>query len=190
MSLLFESKALKYNAPEFIPAVIATCSRLGIEPNWLMLIMDNESGFRPAIVNPTGGATGLIQFMPDTAKDLGTTTAKLKEMTGVQQLYYVEKYYSKLIRQLGAARSALDLYVMTFYPYALKKSDTYVIGSEVGRAAIIAKQNPGFDVRKVGQITKSDMRAYLLKRYKDSAAIAAIYGTDKKKVSLPGSQAL
>lgn len=43
---------------------------------------------------PGSGAIGLIQFMPSTAKGLGTSTSALKQMTAVDQLAYVEKYFA------------------------------------------------------------------------------------------------
>lgn len=49
--------------------------------------------FRANTVNRASGATGLIQFMPSTAKQLGTTTDKLAAMTEVDQLDYVAKYF-------------------------------------------------------------------------------------------------
>ena len=39
-----------------------------------------------------GSATGLIQFMPATAAELGTSTAALAAMTEIKQLDFVEKY--------------------------------------------------------------------------------------------------
>lgn len=66
--------------PDFCKAVIATCKNLGIpDPSYLMACIAFETGetFSPAIKNSAGsGAVGLIQFMPSTAKALGTTTAR------------------------------------------------------------------------------------------------------------------
>src|SRR5215203_1006885 len=62
----------------------------------LMACMAWESGrsFDPGKKNLAGsGATGLIQFMPSTAKALGTTVAKLAAMSPVEQLNYVWKYF-------------------------------------------------------------------------------------------------
>jgi hypothetical protein len=55
--------------------VIAIAARLAMDPNHLMAIMAFETGrsFDPAVTNHAGsGATGLIQFMPATARSLGT----------------------------------------------------------------------------------------------------------------------
>ena len=55
--------------------VLEIADRLLIDPNFLMAIMSFESGatFDPNIKNAAGsGATGLIQFMPSTAKSTMT----------------------------------------------------------------------------------------------------------------------
>ena len=52
-------------------------------------VMSFETGgsFSPGQKNQAGsGATGLIQFMPNTAKGLGTTTEELSKMNRAQQI--------------------------------------------------------------------------------------------------------
>lgn len=63
-------------------------------PASLLGVMYHETGgtFSPAVTNPSSGATGLIQFMPSTAKRLGTTTALLRQMSARDQLEYVRSY--------------------------------------------------------------------------------------------------
>lgn len=56
-------------------------------------VIQLESGGKPDAVNPTSGATGLIQFMPDTAKALGTTTEELANMPVEDQVRFVVKYF-------------------------------------------------------------------------------------------------
>ena len=82
MSLLFEEKVTR-NRATFIAKVKSISAKLLIEPDWLMAVMYKESGINEKAVNPNGGATGLIQFMPTTAKSLGTTTAALRAMSNV-----------------------------------------------------------------------------------------------------------
>ena len=91
MSLIYEDKILA-NRPEFISEVKRYSKELGINPNWLMAVMEFESGLNPQAVNSVSGATGLIQFLPSTASGLGTSTWSLAMMGGVEQLYYVYKY--------------------------------------------------------------------------------------------------
>jgi hypothetical protein len=104
-----------------------------------MLVMMKESGLKHTIVNKEGGATGLIQFMPDTAKGLGTTTEALQQMSAVQQLEYVKKYYEK---KAGSFKSYDDLRLYTFFPAAMGINDpTYVFETSSLSAQTIAQQN-------------------------------------------------
>jgi AraC-like DNA-binding protein len=66
--------------------------RLKVSKADLMGIMKHESGLNPHAVNPYTGATGLIQFMPTTAKRLGTSVQELRNMSAIEQLNYVEKF--------------------------------------------------------------------------------------------------
>lgn len=127
---------------DFEKKMLDISDKLGINANWLMAVMMLESGVNPKIVNPVGGATGLIQFMPKTAIGLGTSTENLKKLNHVQQLDYVYKYFYPY---RGKLKSGEDLYLATFYPYALNKSEDYIFGSEKGNeySLKISQQNPG-----------------------------------------------
>ena len=64
----------------FKQKLVQIAADLGTNPNFLMAVMSFESGetFSPSIKNAAGsGAVGLIQFMPATAKQLGTSTQAL-----------------------------------------------------------------------------------------------------------------
>lgn len=140
--LLYEEKVTS-NRTAFIAKVIDISNKLGINPNWLMYVMNKESGINPQKVNyqPKKGdspnpairceyrATGLTQIMPSTAKGLGTSTKALYAMNNVQQLDYVYKYFK---RGTGKFLSIYHLYLFNFYPYALSQSPSYIIGSEKG----------------------------------------------------------
>lgn len=69
---------------------------IGIPAMWLVDIMAHESGFSASIQNMShgNGATGLIQFMPETARSLGTSVEELSRMNPVKQLDYVQKYFT------------------------------------------------------------------------------------------------
>ena len=82
--------------PEFLRRTEQIATKLGCKPEDLMAVMSFETGgsFDPAQRNMAGGsARGLIQFMPATARGLGTTSEALTRMTPVQQLDYVERYF-------------------------------------------------------------------------------------------------
>ena len=96
----FENKVTT-NKEAFLQKVKLIAVKLGIDPNWLMFVMNSESGLNPAAYNPNGGASGLIQFMPDTGVGLGTTTAALRQMSNVDQLDYVYKYFLSISGKNG-----------------------------------------------------------------------------------------
>lgn len=137
----------------FKSVLIEICKKLNIKPIWLLSVMFSESGLNPKAYNKNGGATGLIQFMPETAKYLGTTTKKLKLMEASEQLIYVYKYFKNYASQI---KSPADLYLVTFFPIALKKDNDFIFKTKHLTPSIIAKQNPAIDLNKNGQITKKE----------------------------------
>jgi len=154
MALLYEEK-IPMNREAFVAKVKEICAKMGINPNWLMFCMNLETAgtMSHTIVNSIG-ATGLIQFLPSTAKGLGTTTAALRQMTNVQQLDYVYKYLK------GYASRFIDftdVYSAIFYPVFIGKPDTYVVTSDS-----VARANPLFDLNKDLDISKSELKARLL----------------------------
>ena len=145
---------IKENKIEFTEKVNNISGELRIDPNWLMFVMWFESKLNPQAVNPISGATGLIQFMPNTARSLGTTTDVLKHMSNVQQLDYVFAY---LRPYKGRMRSWVDVYLAVFYPKAIGKPD-FVITPD-----IVAKQNKIFDINKDLDISVKEIETVLRK---------------------------
>lgn len=144
MAILFEDKVSK----EFVNKIKEISFSLGISTNWLMFVINYETAgtFSPSKKNPTSTATGLIQFLESTAKDLGTTTAQLSSMTAVEQLDWVYKY---LKPRKGKMVDYYTTYLAVFYPVAISKEDTYVFPSSPVRS------NPSFF--KTGS-TKADFK--------------------------------
>jgi hypothetical protein len=132
-----------------------------------MMVMWSESRLNAQAVNKQPGdtedplaraakrATGLIQFMPDTALRLGTTNKALYSMTAIDQLHYVYKYFKPWT---GKMKSYFDLYLVTFFPAAIGKPDDYVLQTGKLSASLIAKQNPFFDVNKDGKLTVGEIK--------------------------------
>jgi AraC-like DNA-binding protein len=99
--------------PDFKKKLEKIAGLLGVKSSDMMAIFKQESGVNPQARNSMSGATGLIQFMPDTARRLGTTTDELYKMDGVQQLDYVYRYF----KMTGVGRGTLgDLYMAVFMP--------------------------------------------------------------------------
>lgn len=129
------------NDPEFRKKLEAVADRVGVSPDDLIQVMRKESGVNPQAINPISAATGLIQFMPKTARNLGTTVEALYRMSAVEQLDYVEKFFQP---HIGKLHNYPDLYLAVFYPLALSKPRNFIFGSEksMKHAQKVAQQNP------------------------------------------------
>ena len=189
MALLFEHRVKGTDRDSFVDKVKKIAYILGYDPEWLMFVMNNESGFRANAVNPHSGAAGLIQFMPNTAKWLGTSVEALKLMNREQQLDWVFRYYQKWKKSGKVARNSTDLSLITFYPYAIGQPDHYKIGSErsLERARTITKQNPGLDMDKDGYISVLDYKKWLATRLPkglSKSRIREIVGMKATKISM------
>ena len=156
MANLILISLVKENQTAFQAKVRQIAASLGVDPNELMIVMYKESRLNHRAVNASTSATGLIQFMPSTARSLGTTTASLAAMSNVQQLDYVEKYVRAY---KGKMKRLIDLYLAVFYPVAIGKPVTYVIGKKGGS---IYAQNAGLDVNRNGEITVQDVQTWLV----------------------------
>lgn len=150
------------NKAAFLAKVQTIAAKLGVMPDWLMFVMKTESGLNSRAVNRTSGATGLIQFMPATARHLGTTTAALAAMSNLEQLDFVYQYFKPYA---GRMRSPGDCYAVVFFPVMVGKPDSYVLQTSSLSAALIARQNPIFDLDKNQQITAGEFRQYVLNKY-------------------------
>lgn len=142
-------------SPAFKGRVILLSKRLFINPSDLMGCMAWESNntFSSSVKNTAGsGAVGLIQFMPSTAKALGTSTAALATMPPEDQLDYVEKYFHPYA---GKLLDIGDLYMAILWPKGVGKSEAWVVW-DAKTAPITFKQNIGLDVNHDGIITKGE----------------------------------
>lgn len=137
------------------------CQILGVEPDYLMACIAFESAetFSPSIKNAAGsGATGLIQFMPDTARGLGTTTAALAGMTAEQQLEWVLAYF---LPYKGRLKTLADVYMAILWPAGIGKADGWTLWDKASRP-MTYRQNAGLDLNKDGEITKAEAAAKVL----------------------------
>jgi hypothetical protein len=158
MANLLFIKKVKYNQSQFDAKVRDVASRLGIDPDWLMMCMNIESDLNSQAQNKYTGAAGLIQFMPSTAAGLGTTTAALLAMSNVEQMDYVYKYLRPYEWRMN---SFVDVYFAIFFPRAMNKPDDYVLQTDTISAAKIAEQNPAYDDGS-GQVTVDSVKQAIL----------------------------
>jgi len=134
------------------------CRELGVEPDYLMACIAFESAetFRPDVRNAAGsGATGLIQFMPATARGLGTTTDALAVITAEQQLEYVLAYF---LPYKGRLHTLADVYMAILWPAGIGKPDDWALWDQASRPTTY-RQNAGLDANKDGRITKAEAAA-------------------------------
>lgn len=146
------------NREAFIARTKEIARKIGAKYADLMTVMFIESGMNPQAVNKYSGATGLIQFLPSTARSLGTTTDDLLQMSNVEQLDYVEKYFAPYAGRVGDLE---DLYFAVFFPAAMGKPDDYILQTKSQSAELIGRQNPVLDTNKDGVISVLDVKQYL-----------------------------
>jgi hypothetical protein len=143
-------------SPIFRDRVHWIADSLDCSPDYLMACIAWESGetFSPSIKNAAGsGATGLIQFMPKTAReDLGTTTAALAKMTAEDQLRYVYKYFQPYA---GKLHNLGDVYMAILWPKGVGQPDHYVLFDRA-KTPTAFRQNAGLDVNKDGLVTRAE----------------------------------
>lgn len=143
---------------EFRAKLFAVADALGIPPDYLMACIAFETAetFRPDIRNAAGsGATGLIQFMPATARGLGTTTDALARMTAVEQLDYVRMYFKPYA---GRLKTLSDVYMAILWPKGIGKPEDFVLWHK-GTHPTTYRQNAGLDIDLDHDIEKQEAAA-------------------------------
>lgn len=151
------------------------------DPNWLMACMAWESGesFAPGKKNMAGsGATGLIQFMPTTATELGTyrkttlTTDTLAKMTAEDQLTWVFYYFRMQIDRHGAITNLEDCYMAILWPGAVGSLVSTPLWTKA-KMPTTYKQNAGLDSNKDGTITKAEAAGHVREKLTKGMSLAA-----------------
>jgi len=143
----------------FRARVLRIAAEIGFQPSWLMAAMAFETGrtFDPAKRNPASSATGLIQFMAATARDLNTTTEALAKMSAVEQLDYVDRYFRPYT---GRLKTLSDVYMAILWPAAVGKPEGAVIFPLGSQAYLV---NRGLDIDHDGAVTKSEATMFVAK---------------------------
>ena len=123
--------------------------------NYLMACMAFETGrkFRADTHGMSSSAIGLIQFMPITARNLGTTSLQLAAMDEVHQLEYVRKYFNPVAEKI---KTLEDMYMAILWPAAVGKPNNHVIFHQPNNTYLA---NKGLDLNKDGSITKAEAAA-------------------------------
>lgn len=111
----------------FQKQVTRVAKKYNVSEDDLYRVMAFESmgTFSPSVRNEHG-ATGLIQFMPSTAKELGTSTDELAKMSRAEQMNYVDKYFATHRLKKAKKPTVDDLYLTIFKPKAVGRGPDYV----------------------------------------------------------------
>lgn len=138
---------------EVASEIIALARRLEMNPDHLMTIIHYETGgsFRASVRNPHTRAVGLIQFLPSTARALGTTDAALERMSALEQLEWVERYLTPF---RGRLTTLEDAYMAVLYPAAVGEPDDLVLFRRGSRSYA---HNPYLDRDEDGVVTKHEV---------------------------------
>lgn len=161
--LMQEASVYVEDPPAFESRVREVADALHVPAEWLMAVMYSESRFDPHVRNRKGsGAIGLIQWMPFTARELGTTTEELATLTAVEQLDYVEDYLHQARERYGEYESLADLYLAILFPKARGQEACYEMYAS---PSVTYKQNAGLDENKDGKVTPSDIDRRMKRLY-------------------------
>lgn len=164
--MLYADK-ITLNKTAFLSEVQRICTLLGMNPDHLMLVMWAESRLNHRAVNPLSNATGLIQFMPATATGLGTTVTKLRNMTNVEQLAWVYKYF---LPYKGKLHTVYDVYKAVFFPASLGKPKDWIFQTSRLSAKTVADANRIIDnFPRDGKITVAEFETYVEQYLKKKA---------------------
>ncbi len=141
----------------FREGVYWICEQLGWDPkagaDGLMSCMawESDETFDSAMKNYAGsGATGLIQFMPKTARDLGTTVEALAKMTPERQLGWVYLYFKQFRAMRGPQITLADMYMAILMPRYIGAA----METPIFSGGVAYRQNSGLDGNRDGKVTK------------------------------------
>ena len=148
--------------------LITIADALGLDPDWISTVISIESRWNPRAKNPNSSASGLIQFIESTAKALGTTTAAIRSMSTSEQLELVRRYLQPYARRI---KSVGDTWLAVFYPAALGKPDSHIIGAEGSQAY---EANANLDKNKDRTITVAEIKTVAERVYNDARALPPI----------------
>ena len=146
-------------------------SKIGVDENSIIKLMNHESKLDPSIKN-SSGCVGLIQFCPDPNTNSYKTIAgkryNLDELRNNLDLQMdaIEEFWVDG-KNRGKINSAKDLYIYNFFPIAAGKPNNFVLQSDDLSAKTVANQNPIFN-RILGKerdtpLTVGDLENYYKK---------------------------
>ena len=133
--------------PEFLAEVEKLEEKFpGLNRRELFEVIAKESAFIPDNVNKDSKATGLFQFIPEAAEDLGTSVDRIKSMSPAEQV----RLYSRYLEN-WSYNPQNTLAIMQAAPALGKNTDRSTVVYKKGSKAW--EQNPGWRPADGGDIT-------------------------------------
>lgn len=159
---------LEKTTPAFQRKLIGVADRRGLDPGYLAAVIHFESAYNPQAINKHSGAVGLIQWLKNSAESVGTSHAELMQMSALDQLDYVEKWYEDR-DPLKRIETPEDHYLAVFSPGNMYKPPGTVIATRPeGGCGVPPKgaycQNAGLDRNGDGIVTNTEAAAPVLAR--------------------------
>lgn len=118
----------------------------------LLRIIDGESNFDPKARNKDTNASGLFQFIPKVAAELGFTPEEIRDMPPSSQLLVYKKYLKK-----WKYDGTYSLGLLQAAPAKRNASPNTIIYKKGSDAW---SKNPGWRDKETGNITKASIDAY------------------------------
>lgn len=148
-------------------ALLNMAQRNGWDVDAIATVMSLESGFRPERKNPKATASGLIQMIDQTAKAVGVSggAAALRQMSAVEQLPYVERFYQMTLRGRSHLRP-VDYY-LAGWGEGVGRDSAHVLARESDPRTFSGGRenkytlNAALDRNGSGEITVGDLAAHV-----------------------------
>jgi len=165
-------------SPAFMRGIVYIANEVQTDPRYLLATLYAESKLNPLALNPDTGAGGINQWMPKTARGMGTTVEAIRKLTAEQQLFFVLRYYQPA---KGRLKSLADVYTWTFRPADLGlplEADHFVMGQK-GYSL-----NKSLDINRDGKIERWEPAVKAAKllaaeEARQQTGIAGIAGADE-----------
>lgn len=156
---LYPVRGIERTTPEFRTKLVQVAERIGADPTDLAAVIAFESGFSPTAQNEKSGATGLIQWLPSTARNLyGLTTGQIYTMSAIDQLDLVERYFRA---SNGPKGTVHDLYMLVWHGHPASQSEILAAQGELGISGDAYAKNSDLDRDRDGRITGAEASSFV-----------------------------
>lgn len=152
------ARAVRMHGDNFMEGILWIENQIGLKPEFLVPCMQFESRLDPKARNPLSSASGLIQFMEQTALNLGTTITRIRGLDAMGQLAYVYKYFKDFYDR-GHKLNHWDLadtYMAILWPAGIGRPMDHPIFVPGSKAYAV---NWGLDANRDGLVTKAEAAA-------------------------------